>query len=268
MTEASAARSVASSQLPEHRSRRSLLAIGLFLLACLIGVIVWAPAAWLRPALPASLACTETAGTVWRGECRRLQRLDSFGSRAELGQLRWSLSPRSLLSLQPSIDLAWQLEEASARANIQWQPRATWQIRDLYFSSNYRSLSPLVDRDLRRLWQTIPSTESVALSIPNASGSIQEIHDLQAELRFSAFGEHVLTVRPDGSGDIRSGAGALRLSGPLEWQRDGRYRMQLRVGIGSDTDLALRAALAALGPTNARGEYDLTIEGSIWTLLR
>ena len=105
-------------------------------------------------------------------------------------------------------------------------------------------------------------------SIPNASGSIQEIHDLQAELRFSAFGEHVLTVRPDGSGDIRSGAGALRLSGPLEWQRDGRYRMQLRVGIGSDTDLALRSALAALGPTNARGEYDLTIEGSIWTLLR
>lgn len=259
---------MANSQPPKYRSRRSLLAISLFLLACLIGVIVWAPAAWLRPALPASLACTETAGTVWRGECRRLQRLDSFGSRAELGHLRWDLAPRSLLSLQPSVDLAWQLDEASARATIRWQPRSAWQIRDLYFTSNYRSLSPLVDRDLRRLWQTIPSTEQVALAIPKASGTTQEIHELQAELRFSAFGAHVVTVRPDGSGDIRSSAGALRLSGPLEWRRDGRYRMQLKVGMGNDTDLPLRAALAALGPTNARGEFDLTIEGSIWTLLR
>ena len=259
---------MASSQPPKSRSRRSLLAIGLFLLACFIGVIVWAPAAWLRPALPASLACAETAGTIWRGECRRLQRLDSFGSRTELGHLRWDLSPRSLLSLQPSVDVAWQLDEASARASIRWQPSSAWQIRDLYFTSNYRSLSPLVDRDLRRLWQTIPDTESVSLAITKASGTTQEIHDLQAELRFSAFGAHVLTVRPDGSGDIRSSAGALRLSGPLEWQGDWRYRMQLKVGIGDDTDLALRAALAALGPKNARGEYDLTIEGSIWTLLR
>jgi len=173
-----------------------------------------------------------------------------------------------LLSLQPSVDVAWQLDGASARANIRWQPRSAWQIRDLYFTSNYRSLSPLVDRDLRRLWQTIPSTEQVALAISKASGTTQEIHELQAELRFSAFGAHVLTVRPDGSGDIQSSAGALRLSGPLEWQRDGRYRMQLKVGMGNDTDLPLRAALATLGPTNARGEFDLTIEGSIWTLLR
>jgi hypothetical protein len=30
----------------------------------------------------------------------------------------------------------------------------------------------------------------------------------------------------------------------------------------------LRTALTSFGAVNPRGEYDLTIEGSIWTLLR
>jgi hypothetical protein len=38
--------------------------------------------------------------------------------------------------------------------------------------------------------------------------------------------------------------------------------------LSGNADLGLRAALSSFGPVNSRGEYDLTIEGSIWTLLR
>jgi hypothetical protein len=143
-----------------------------------------------------------------------------------------------------------------------------WQIRDLYFASNYRSLSPLADPDRRRLWQGLPDTEGLSLTIPMASGDAKEIRDLQGELRFFAYGEHVLTIGPDGGGEVRSKDGALRLSGPLEWQRDGRYRLQLKIGLSGNTDADLRTALTSFGAVNPRGEYDLTIEGSIWTLLR
>jgi hypothetical protein len=114
----------------------------------------------------------------------------------------------------------------------------------------------------------MPSTEGVTLTIPLASGNTKEIQQLQGELRFFAFGKHVLAINPDGSGELRSDDGALRLSGPLEWQRDGRYRLKLKIRLGGTADAALRAALRSFGPVNPSGEYDLTIEGSIWTLLR
>jgi hypothetical protein len=250
------------------RKRRSRTPALLFFLACFIGVIVWAPAAWLLPALPASIACVETAGSVWQGECRGLQRVDSFGSRAELGQLRWRISAWSLFTLSPSAELVWQLGDANARAEVKRALNTTWQVRDLRFASDYRSLGPLVDSDLRRLWRGMPSTEGVTLTIPLASGNTKEIQQLQGELRFFAFGKHVLAINPDGSGELRSDDGALRLSGPLEWQRDGRYRLKLKIRLGGTADAALRAALRSFGPVNPSGEYDLTIEGSIWTLLR
>lgn len=268
MTDASAAKSVATSVSADRKPRRSRAPTTLFILACFVGVIVWAPAAWLRPALPAQIVCTDTSGTVWRGECRRLLRVDSFGSQADLGQLRWQIAAWSLLTLSPTAALEWQLGGANARAEVRWAMNSTWQIRDLALAADYRSLGPLVDADLRRLWRGMPSTTGLSLTIPLVSGNAKEIQQLQGELRFSAFGEHVLAIHPDGSGALRSDDGALRLAGPLEWQRDGRYRLQLRIGLGGTADAALRAALRAFGPVNPRGEYDLTIEGSIWTLLR
>lgn len=262
------AKFVAASASADRKPRRSRAPTTLFILACFVGVIVWAPAAWLTPALPAEFVCSDTAGTVWRGECRNLQRLDSFGSRSELGHLQWHISAWSLVALNPKIELMWQLGGANARAEIRWDMHSTWQIRDLHFSSNYRSLSPLADPDLRRLWQGMPDTEGLSLTIPMASIGTKEIQQLQGELRFFAYGDHRLRINPDGRGEIFSSDGALRLSGPLEWQRDGRYRLQLKIRFSSDADLGLRTALNSFGPVNARGEYDLTIEGSIWTLLR
>lgn len=268
MTDASAAKSVAASASPDRRPRRSRAPVTLFILACFFGVIIWAPAAWLRPALPAEFACSDTAGTIWRGECRNLQRLNSFGSRSELGHLQWHISAWSLVALSPEVELLWQLGGANARAEVRWNMNSKWQIRDLYFASNYRSLSSLADPDLRRLWQGLPDTEGLSLTIPTASGDAKEIGDLQGELRFFAYGEHVLTIGRDGGGEVRSKNGALRLFGPLEWQRDGHYRLQLKIGLSGNTDADLRKALTSFGAVNPRGEYDLTIEGSIWTLLR
>lgn len=212
--------------------------------------------------------CTDATGTIWNGECRQLLRVDSFGSRSELGDLRWHISVWSLLSLHPQADLLWQLGDARARATLQWSPKSNWQIRDLSLVSTYRSLNPLADPGLRRLWRDMPGTAGLSLELPVAFGNAQEIQQLQGVVRFFAYGEHVLTISADGRGALRSNEGALRLSGPLEWQRDGRYRLQIKASLSGDADPALREALRALGPVDPRGEYDLTIEGSIWTLLR
>jgi len=259
---------VAASASADRRPRRSRAPTTFFILACFVGAIVWAPAAWLRPALPAEFICADTAGTVGRGECRNLQRLDSFGSRTELGHLQWHISAWSLFALSPKVELMWQFAGANARADVHWDMNSTWQVRDVYFTSNYQSLGPLADPDLRRLWQGLPTTEGLSLTIPLASGNAKEIEHLQGELRFFAYGNHVLRINPDGHGEILSSDGGLRLSGPLEWQRDGRYRLQLKIRLSGNADLGLRAALSSFGPVNSRGEYDLTIEGSIWTLLR
>ncbi|MEN9527854.1 MAG: Type secretion system protein [Pseudomonadota bacterium] len=252
----------------ECRRRPWRAPVSLFVLACLAGLVAWAPAAWLQPVLPDELVCTELNGTVWRGECRDAQRVDSFGTRTELGRLRWQLSAGSLFRLALEAKLDWQLQNSIANAEVRRKLSGAWQVRDLRWESDYQSLSLLADRDLRRLWLLVPRSQGISLKIPLASGNAKEIEQLSAELRFSAFGEHALIVRPDGSGELRSSDGPLQLTGPLEWQRDGRYRLAVKIRVKPDADASLRNALASFGATNTQGDYDLTIDGSIWTLLR
>ena len=239
----------------------------LFALACVLGVTLWAPAAWLRPFIPAELACGDLTGTVWQGECRAAERINSFGARSELGRLRWKLSTSALFRLTLEAELEWQLQNLSARTVLTRKLNGRWQLRNLQLTSDYQSLGLLVDRDLRRLWSLVPKSKAITLQIPLASGTPKEIEQLQADLQFSAFGEHALTIQPNGSGELRSMSGPLQLDGPIEWQRDGRYRLIAKIRLNSDADLGLRTALASFGATNAQGDYDLTIEGSIWSLL-
>ena len=105
----------------------------------MLGVTLWAPAAWLRPFIPAELACGDLTGTVWQGECRAAERINSFGARSELGRLRWKLSTSALFRLTLEADLL-QLSPAS---------RAGGSRVDL-LQQGYRPWSLLLRWDFRR----------------------------------------------------------------------------------------------------------------------
>ncbi|MGA0735036.1 MAG: type II secretion system protein N [Steroidobacteraceae bacterium] len=259
---------MAASLNADRRGHPWRVPISLFFIACLAGIIVWAPAAWLRPALPNALACPDLTGTVWQGECRNAVRIDSFGSRSTLGHFRWKLSASSLLQLAIDAEVEWQLENLTARAEFRQQSDGHWRVRDLELVSDYQTLSLLADRDLRRLWLLVPRSQGIRLQIPLAFGNPKEIAHLQGELHFSAFGDHTLIIRPDERGELGSRGGPLQLTGALDWQRDGRYRLALKIRLNPDADVTLRSALASFGAANAQGDYDLTLEGSIWSLLR
>jgi len=241
--------------------------IGLFVTACLIGVGTWAPAAWLVAVLPAPITCGDVSGTVWHGRCMHLRWVNSLGVARQLGDVTWQWRLSSLLKLAPEVRAEWSFANARLTTSLQWKPKQQWQIRNLKLDADYRSLQSLVDRDLSKLWRGVALDQTVSLDIAHARGHGQEIQHIEAALAFDAYGQHRLLIEPNGRGLIESDDGPLQFQGPLEWQPNGQFRLQLKVTPALNADESLRQELTKLGPATSTGQHDLTIEGSLWSLM-
>lgn len=252
----------------KHPGRLRTGPIVLFVTACLIGLGIWAPAAWLVAALPASISCSGVSGSVWHGRCTDLRWVNSLGVARQFGDITWQWRPSSLLRLAPEVRADWRMANARMTAALQWKPNQQWQIRNLRLDSDYRSLHSLVGRDLSVLWRGVALDKTVSIDIANARGRGKDIEHIEARLTFFAYGHHALLIQPSGRGLIQSDDGPLQLEGPLEWQPSGQFRLRLKVSLAPNVDDSLRQALTRLGPSNSTGQHDLTIEGSLWTLLQ
>ena len=82
--------------------RRRALPIAAAVIAFLVGLVAWFPAAWALRLLPSPLSCAGAGGTVWQGRCAELRH-----GTTSIGDLSWRLHPSQLLRARIAADIAW-----------------------------------------------------------------------------------------------------------------------------------------------------------------
>jgi hypothetical protein len=235
-----------------------------FSLAVIVGIVLWLPAAWLHPTLMPQLSCEVIRGSIWHGQCERAAWRDAGMRPASyVGSVQWHLAAHSLLILQPQFELQIERGQSRASGTIRYSPSARWQLKNVSINADYATLAefwpPL--RQILSLGRT--SRAMARIVINNAVIRAARIEALEATVEFELFGTHVLSVYSDGSGQLATRNGMLRLDGQLRWQPDGSYRLPVLVAAGPQAPSILVTALRSLGTTDAGGRYDLTLEGSL-----
>lgn len=235
-----------------------------------IGCLLWLPAAWLSPLLPARLSCADLRGSVWSGRCVGLS-VD--GSRS--GTVSWAISwPRFKSLTAPDLKLPLHLDWSSADSNARVtlllagdlgeRPWPEIETADLDVSlqtvrnalpANVR-LGPVtgVDGRLAARGLKLPSDLDGTLR-PFGALRISNARLLRGDVSLGNFWvEFPRTTAASPHGAVRDLGGPLRVAGEIAFASAGAYSAVLRVEARS------ASAAHALGIT---GPFELKLEGRL-----
>lgn len=270
---AAASASAARSRWPRRLGLAALVVV--VLLALAVVMLIRLPAAFalrLAGPLPAGVEALDPRGTVWDGQLGALR----LGGR-DLGALRWTLAPASLLRGTPRVELAL---EGPARSDGGWRARGViardgdaWRITDATLELPASTLDPgLAALGLRadgRLHLAIEhavldpvAPTGAAMPWPRALLARAEWREAHvAGAGAAALGTLSLDLLQSAGGPVEGAladaGGALALAGGLQADPAG-WRLDAVLGA---RDPALAPSLALIGQPLPDGRRRLRLDG-------
>lgn len=214
--------------------------------------------------LDKNLALAGAEGTIWSGKASTLQY-----EKIDLGQLRWDVSPLSLLLLALSADVVVTDKAGIVRANVGVSPSGRLTVSDGTANLSVAAILEKADFDL------IQAKGNLNVQIHSLKWDGQQLSDLEGEItwqkaevtatsslplgsltaRFYNEGEQIVLEMIDG--------GHLRLAGKLVLQPNGQYSINGSISPPAELKADLGPILAYLGRPSARGQYKIKHSGRL-----
>ncbi len=243
-------------------TNRTLLSLAAVLFA--LTVLLRAPASWLVGALPASMACLQPAGSIWRGGCGQLR-----VAGAALSDVRWQLHPWALLG--GHLELALQSADVRAPATgtlaLGWGGHHT--VRDLRadlpIDTGFLPLFP--SGWSGRLQLALANLEFKAGRLASIHGTVtaRSLAQIRPAMPFGSYElQFVDTARKDGaiSAELRDLGGPLAVTGTLVVRNGSEYVLSGSAAARADANAELAKAIEFLGPADAQGRRQYSLAGS------
>ncbi len=239
--------------------RLAVLAAALFTLT----VLARAPARWLLAAAPGSIDCQAPSGSIWHGECARLQ-LPGLA----LAAVSWKLHPWSLLLGRLELELRCADARAPASARLALGFGGRVALSDLHADLPVDSgFLPLFPAD----W-----SGQVQLSLDSAAFEHGRLTSLRGTAVARAlaqrhpampFGSYELRFADPGSagavvGALRDLDGPLAVSGTLTIRNGHDYELSGLAAARAGATPELVKAVEFLGPADAQGRRAYSLAGS------
>jgi general secretion pathway protein N len=245
--------------------QRALL-LAAAVVASLTIVVATAPARLVALLVePESLLLSGFHGTVWNGSAARAALATPAGP-LQLGGVRWTLQPLSLLTLSPrvEIDARWGRQHLAMRV----QTRADGlELHDVDAALDARLVSQFAPVALRgRVEMQFSELQIAAGLLVNVKGrALWRDAAWLGPNGVKALGSHVATLQTSGDGSI---AVAIEtLSGPVRAQgavnlRGRAYVLDVTIDAGAGLDRELEQALSLVAVPTKNG-YRLRLDGAL-----
>ncbi len=234
------------------------------LLLFALTVVARLPAGWAAHMAPASVHCEQPAGSVWRGQCARLQ----VGGLA-IGPVSWRLHPLPLLLARATLDLT--SHDARLPGSAQLTVRSGGRLE----ASALRASVPL-DSGLLPLFPNGWSGQlELELSLLRFEAghisALQGIVNANALKQLSPampFGSYQLRFAGGAAtndmmvGELRDSSGPLAVTGTLQLRASGDYELHGTAAARSDATPELAKAVEFLGEADAQGRRPFSLTGT------
>ncbi|MDX1515807.1 MAG: type II secretion system protein N [Woeseiaceae bacterium] len=230
----------------------------------LVGLVVLFPARvayhWFTPP---GVALSGIEGSVWRGRALHASMAGLYA-----GNLRWRIAPLSLLSGK----LAYRIEAAPAGGFIDGSVGVGFG-GDLHVSGLSASL-PLAAvesfagiRGIRGMANSRIERLRIADGTPVAADGSVEVADLAvpmiAPFSIGGYRAEFFTEEDGIVASVEDTDGIVDLAGRLLLSPDRSYQFLGQLAPKPDTPERIREQMKFLGTANARGQYELRLEGSL-----
>lgn len=245
-----------------------LLLVGLLAYAVFLAATVPAALIWSRVGDDLPVRAYGIEGTLWSGSAAALiegpRRLDA---------VRWQLSPGSLLTLSPHLDLAAELPDGWGEGQLEFGDSETLTLRDVRARTGIATVLEWIERgELRGLVQG-----RVELIMPEGviRGGLLQRGDGLLTLEELAVGPggsfHLgtlaLRLQPaEGGGTqgrLASPEGPFQVEGSLSLASDGDFRLRATVTPRDPEDQQARRTAASLGFANPGGTTVFEASGNV-----
>lgn len=241
-----------------------LLAALVFLLTLLVRL----PASVLLRLVPGPWRCTDASGTLWHGSCGEFT-----DGRHGVSELHWTVHPAALLRARIALDVRSEDPAASGQAYLEWQPGGALLIEHLAATLSPQELTALLPGGWSASLQLAIDRAQVRAGHLVALEGTLELQQLQLRGSRTTLGSYELAFPPAADaaaaadaamqGTLRDVEGPLSLHGQLQLQPAGSYEISGKVAAREDASPALQQLLEALGPADAGGEREFSLEGTL-----
>ena len=245
------------------RFRLGLALGGLFL----VFLIASAPAGLLGFLIPAeALAMQGLRGSLWRGSAARALVAVGHGY-VHLGSVQWRLSPLSLLTLSPTVDLESRWGSQNLAAQITLRGAESFDIRDLEATASaqlLRQFAPFsVDGNFSVQFERLEVREGLPRS---ATGRVVWLDAIWLSPQGSRpLGSYTLDFKPSDqealTAVVETIAGPVRATGDVQLQ-DRHYIVDVVLDSAEGLDAQLQQAVSLVGQP-VSGGFHIKLEGEI-----
>ncbi len=232
----------------------------------LVVLVLYLPAAWLAGFLPPQVHCADIGGSVWQGECLRLQVQGN-----PLGDASWNLSTGSAFVGRLVGDVDVEGSALSMRADFDTSFKGAGELRNVKARLTLDpTLMPQLPRDQRG---TVNAEFARVVLAPGRAlrqlAGFVELHDLrQLNSQPAELGSYRVdfdgVARPDGStlGKLRDLGGPFAVEGTLTLTPPNNYVVQGLIG-GRSADAERTVRQISLGAQpDASGRSQFSFEGT------
>ncbi len=247
-----------------NRKRLAIFAGSLFVLS----LLVHAPARLMGFALADSnVAMSGFSGSLWRGQAEQL-RVPLSGQSFQLGQVRWQLSPWSLVLLSPNIQLDTEWGQQRLRAELSVAPWRGPRIHSAELSADARLVRLFVPVDLRGRGQLTLSEVALGKDGMPFDGTARLVWQRASWLgnrSVQPLGDYVLELQVNGpaaaDGAISSLSGPVQVSGSVGLQ-PGTYSVDLMLESETELVSGFKSALELMAMPVGAG-YQVQFSGNL-----
>jgi hypothetical protein len=232
----------------------------------LVVLVLYLPAAWLAGFLPPQVQCADIGGSLWQGECLRLQVQGN-----PLGDASWNLSTGSAFAgrLVGNVDV--EGSAVSMRADFETSFSGVGELHNVKARLTLDpALLPQLPRDQRGTVNAEFSRVVLAQGpAPRQLEGFIELHDLrQLNAQPAELGSYRVDfdggARPDGStlGRLRDLGGPFAVAGTITLTPPNNYLVQgLISGRSADAERTVRQISLGASPDTS-GRSPFSFEGS------
>ncbi len=239
-----------------------LTAVALFALT----VLLRAPASWLLGVVPSGVECQSPSGSLWRGQCDRLQ----FPA-GSLTEVSWTLHPWPLLRGHADLDLRSADPRAPGKVRVSFGIGARFALQDLRadvpIDAGFLPLFPAAwSGHLQLAMDSLEFRAGRLLSI-HGSATAQSLAQRNPPMPFGSF-ELRFAPPADAAADapitgvLRDLGGPLAVSGTLTIRNGNEYELAGFAQARAVASAELARAVEFLGPGDEQGRRPFTLGGS------
>ena len=243
------------------RSVRGLVVVAV--LAFLVGLVALFPARvayhWFGD--PAAASLSGISGTVWKGQARELSAAGIY-----LGDVEWRLKPRYLLTGTALFAVQAKPVSGFLESDVGLGFGGALSFKNLAASLPLAPLAgPLRVPGLQGNASLQFERITVVDRLPVAADGNMAVSDFAARLLYrgtlGGFKAEFFTQNNGVAASVEDTDGVIDLAGSLQIGSDRTYQFLGKIAAKPNTPQALRNQMRVLGNPDARGQYELRLEG-------